>query len=68
MQTKLYFIKHADSDFVYGMERERALSIQGKRDANHLVTLFEEKKVNHFILSPYVRAVQTINSLANKVP
>ncbi|WP_078393998.1 histidine phosphatase family protein [Shouchella patagoniensis] len=66
MQTILYFIRHADSDFVFGMERERTLSIQGKRDANHLVTLLEKRKRNHFISSPYVRAVQTINPLAIK--
>ncbi|NUU76537.1 histidine phosphatase family protein [Paenibacillus xylanilyticus] len=62
--TVLYFVRHAESAYVEGQERERGLTEQGKRDAAAVATLLREERIQCFYSSPYKRAVDTIQELA----
>lgn len=64
MLTTLYFVRHADSAFVPNRERERGLTEQGERDAGRIVDLLGKEPLDHFVSSPYERAIATIRSLA----
>ncbi|MFS0869512.1 histidine phosphatase family protein [Paenibacillus xylanilyticus] len=62
--TVLYFVRHAESAYVEGQERERGLTEQGKRDAAAVAILLREERIQCFYSSPYTRAVDTIQELA----
>lgn len=65
METVVYFVRHADSAFVEGQERERGLSEQGARDAKVIKELLQDEPLDVFVSSPYVRSVETIQELAD---
>ncbi|GIP53385.1 histidine phosphatase family protein [Paenibacillus vini] len=65
METVVYFVRHADSAFVEGQERERGLSEQGARDAKIIKELLQDEPLDVFVSSPYVRSVETIQELAD---
>ncbi|CAI6038217.1 hypothetical protein PAECIP112173_00904 [Paenibacillus sp. JJ-100] len=65
--TSLYFVRHAESQFIEGQERERGLTDQGHRDAEKITNLLRAEDVEVFYSSPYLRAVQTIQMLADVV-
>ncbi|MFJ7730623.1 histidine phosphatase family protein [Lysinibacillus sp. NPDC097231] len=65
MDTTLYMIRHAESPFVFGQERTRKLSTQGEIDAKIVTTLMNDKKIDLIVSSPYTRAIQTIEGIAN---
>ncbi|MDM5278137.1 histidine phosphatase family protein [Paenibacillus silvae] len=58
--TRLYFVRHAESRYVEGRERERGLTEQGCLDARKIANLMQQEAVDIFYSSPYLRAVQTI--------
>jgi len=58
-------IRHAESSFVFGKERTRGLSEQGKLDAQKVVELMSDEPIDIIVSSPYTRAVQTIQGLAD---
>lgn len=60
MQTTLYFVRHGESVFVEGQERNRGLSAKGKLDALTVKEILKVENIDHFISSPYARAVETI--------
>lgn len=62
--TALYFIRHAQSEYMEGQERERGLTEQGKRDAATVAGLLHREQIQSFYSSPYRRAVDTIQGLA----
>lgn len=62
--TALYFVRHAESEYMEGQERERGLTEQGKRDAATVAGLLHREQVQLFYSSPYRRAVDTIQGLA----
>lgn len=59
MLTHLYFVRHAHSTYTPD-ELGRPLSDRGSRDAQNIKTLFENKRVDHVISSPYQRALETV--------
>ncbi|RKN79140.1 histidine phosphatase family protein [Paenibacillus ginsengarvi] len=63
--TVVYFVRHADSVYVEGAERERGLTDQGKRDALTVCDLLFGEPIDAFHSSPYQRAVDTIQPLAD---
>jgi 2,3-bisphosphoglycerate-dependent phosphoglycerate mutase len=62
--TALYFVRHAESEYIEGQERERGLTEQGKRDAASVAGLLHREQIRLFYSSPYRRAVETIQGLA----
>lgn len=66
MMTNLYFVRHAHS--VYSPdERNRPLSERGHQDAARVAELLEPEYIHVLISSPYKRAVQTIEGLAERI-
>ncbi|MGN7356234.1 histidine phosphatase family protein [Paenibacillus sp. SAF-054] len=64
MQTILYLVRHADSAYTPGRERERGLSDQGFEDVHRVQELLRNEEMDAFYSSPYRRAVQTVNEAA----
>ncbi|TMV50315.1 histidine phosphatase family protein [Paenibacillus mesophilus] len=67
MKTYIYFVRHAKSLFVPSVDQERArgLTEQGKRDAAKVTDLLAEEGIDVLVSSPYARAVETIQGLAD---
>lgn len=63
--TSLYFVRHAESRFIEGQERERGLTEQGYLDAEKVAQLLHKEDVEVLYSSPYLRAVHTIQRLAD---
>ncbi len=65
MNTTIYMIRHAKSPFAFGQERTRKLSPQGEADAKKVTAIMNNKKIDLIVSSPYMRAIQTIEEIAN---
>ncbi len=65
MNTAIYMIRHAKSPFVFGQERTRKLSKQGERDAERVTAIMNDMNIDLIVSSPYRRALQTIEGMAN---
>lgn len=63
MKTTIYFIRHAESPFILGQERERPLSEKGKESAEKLVSSLNKIEFDAVFSSPYKRAIQTLDGL-----
>ncbi|NGM83828.1 histidine phosphatase family protein [Paenibacillus sp. 7124] len=62
--TNLYFVRHAHS--IYSAdELNRPLSERGKADAGKVTELLKNECISVLISSPYKRAIQTIEGLAD---
>lgn len=64
MNTEIYFIRHAHSDFSLDNEETRELSIKGWADAQKVTDKMIIEDIQHIISSPYVRARQTVEGLS----
>lgn len=64
MRTILYFVRHAESLFIEGMERSRGLSLKGKEDADRVYDIMKNIPIDEFMSSPYQRTIETIEKLA----
>ncbi|EEM90403.1 histidine phosphatase family protein [Bacillus thuringiensis serovar vazensis] len=62
--TTIYFVRHAHSTYTKE-ERERPLSEKGHCDAENVTSLLKDKHIDVVISSPYKRAVQTVQGIAN---
>jgi len=65
MDTIIYMIRHAESPFVFGQERTRKLSNQGKIDAKKVTAIMNVKEIDLVVSSPYTRAIQTIEGIVD---
>jgi 2,3-bisphosphoglycerate-dependent phosphoglycerate mutase len=65
MNTYIYFIRHAESVYIEGVERERGLTDKGKKDAAAIRDLLLGEQIDVFVSSPYQRAVHTVKELAD---
>jgi 2,3-bisphosphoglycerate-dependent phosphoglycerate mutase len=63
--TTIYMVRHAESPFVFGHERSRGLSEEGMNDAKRIANLFVNLNIHAVISSPYTRAIQTVQFLAD---
>ncbi|WP_404448622.1 histidine phosphatase family protein [Sutcliffiella horikoshii] len=63
--TNLYFIRHAHSTYTPD-ELERPLSEKGKKDAERILALIQPDSINVVVSSPYKRAVQTVEGVAQQ--
>lgn len=61
--VKIYFIRHAHSDYVPGKELERPLSQEGALASQDLVALFEGINIDQAYSSDYYRALETIRPI-----
>ena len=66
MLTNLYFVRHAHSNFTLD-ELGRPLSERGFADANTVTVLLKRENIDHVISSPYRRAIQTVEGIAQFV-
>jgi len=62
--TKVYFVRHAQSDWRSGTDRERALTPEGREDAKVVLPFLRDKEVDAFYCSPYRRSMDTIREAA----
>lgn len=62
--TNLYFVRHAHSTYTPD-ELGRPLSNEGFIDAELVTEILKSEKINLVISSPYKRAVQTVQGIAN---
>ncbi|PEF07255.1 histidine phosphatase family protein [Bacillus thuringiensis] len=62
--TTIYFVRHAHSTYTK-KERERPLSEKGYLDAENVTRLLKDKHIDVVISSPYKRAIQTVQGIAN---
>ncbi|MGE0989197.1 histidine phosphatase family protein [Bacillus cereus group sp. BfR-BA-01518] len=62
--TTIYFVRHAHSTYTKE-ERERPLSEKGHCDAENVTSLLKDKHIDVVISSPYKRAIQTVQGIAN---
>lgn len=66
MQTNLYFVRHAHSNYTPD-ELGRPLSKQGFVDALTVTELLKYKNIDSVYSSPYKRAVQTVEGIATSI-
>ncbi|PEY32295.1 histidine phosphatase family protein [Bacillus cereus] len=63
--TQIYFVRHAHSVYT-PEERERPLSKKGWSDAKNVTHLLKGEDIDIVISSPYKRAIQTVQGVANQ--
>lgn len=64
IETTLYFVRHAESEFVEGKERTRGLSARGVKDAETIRSILSTEEIDIFVSSPYERSIETIRPTA----
>ncbi|HDX9610536.1 TPA: histidine phosphatase family protein [Bacillus toyonensis] len=62
--TTIYFVRHAHSTYTKE-ERERPLSEKGHLDTENVTHLLKDEHIDVVISSPYKRAIQTVQGIAN---
>lgn len=62
--TRVYFVRHAQSDYRSGSDRERGLTAEGRSDAGVVLGFLRDKPVDAFWCSPYRRSLDTIRASA----
>ena len=66
MITNLYFVRHAHSTYTPD-ELNRPLSERGMEDAKLNSNLLRMLQIDHVISSPYTRAIQTVEGVAESI-
>jgi len=66
MKTNLYMVRHAESPFEFGRERSRGLSAEGMAEARRVAEVFSGIDIRYMASSPYTRAKQTIQYIAEQ--
>src|SRR5215207_3796452 len=61
----VYLIRHAHS--AYSPDEMRELSPSGHAAAKHVAELLEGRAVSRIVSSPYTRAIQTVQPLADRL-
>ncbi|MDQ0227297.1 histidine phosphatase family protein [Metabacillus niabensis] len=64
MPTNIYLVRHAHSTYTPD-ELGRPLSAKGLADAERISNILWKEKVDQIISSPYKRAIQTVEGIAN---
>ncbi len=64
IQTIIYMVRHAESQYVPGEEKTRGISEKGRSDALKVKELLQREEIDAFFSSPYVRAIQTLEPAA----
>jgi 2,3-bisphosphoglycerate-dependent phosphoglycerate mutase len=64
LNTNIFFVRHAHSTYTPN-ELGRPLSERGFQDAQKVTEILKQEKINIILSSPYKRAVQTVEGIAN---
>lgn len=64
MTTRVYFIRHAQSDRSFHDERTRPLTPEGMADTEKIIPVLKDKGITRIISSPYTRTIQTVEKLS----
>ena len=63
--TRVYFVRHAQSDYRSGSDRERGLTAEALEDRKIVLDFLRDKQVDVFWCSPYRRSLDTIREAAD---
>ena len=63
--TTIYFVRHAQSDYRSGSDRERGLTADAMEDCRVVLDFLRDKPVDAFYCSPYRRSMDTIQEAAD---
>ena len=66
METKVYFVRHAESDYNIYNDLQRPLTAKGIRDRKLVTKYLDDKNIEIVLSSPYKRAYDTILEFAEK--
>lgn len=64
--TTLYFVRHAHSTYTTD-EWARPLSEKGEGDVPHITNILSEEAIDLVVSSPYKRAIQTVQGIADQI-
>ena len=62
--TRVYFVRHAQSDWRSGSDRERGLTAEALEDRKIVLDFFRDRQADVFYCSPYRRSMETIRDAA----
>ena len=65
--TKVYFVRHAESDFNVLDDRARPLTMKGVVDSALVTDFLQDKKIDVIFSSPYRRSIDTISGFAESI-
>jgi 2,3-bisphosphoglycerate-dependent phosphoglycerate mutase len=65
--TVIYFVRHAEPDYNDHNDLTRPLSTKGKGDVALVKRFFKDKEIDYVMSSPFLRAVDTVASLAAEI-
>ncbi len=63
-RARLYFVRHAESDFTVREDAIRPLTPRGRQDALKVTAALKDKDITKIYSSPYTRAMDTVSDLA----
>ncbi len=64
MTTQVYFVRHAQPEYVWEDERTRPLTKEGRQDSRMVSDFLKDKEIDVFYSSPYKRSYDTIADTA----
>lgn len=67
MRKTIYLVRHAEPNYNNHDDATRELTAKGLQDCQLLVNFFDQKPINTIISSPYKRAVDTIQPVADQL-
>ncbi len=62
--TKVYFVRHAQTDYSHEDDRTRPLTSEGETDRSLVLEILRDRKIDVFYCSPYLRSMETIRETA----
>ena len=62
--TKIYFVRHAQPEYMWEDDRTRPLTAEGRKDAQIVTQFMKDKGIDVFYSSPYKRSYDTIAAAA----
>lgn len=65
MTTRIYFVRHAQPEYLWKDDRTRPLTREGTEDTKKVLEFLKRKNINVFYSSPYKRSIETIQSSAD---
>lgn len=62
--TRVYFVRHAQSDITTRDDRTGPLTKAGLRDSKAVAWLLSDKNISYIASSPYTRSIETVSGFA----
>lgn len=62
--TKVYFVRHAQPDFMWEDDKTRPLTAEGVQDSKMVLDFLKNREIDIFYSSPYKRSIDTIADTA----